>query len=210
MVRNKFNSSVREADPSKRGLRASTDRSGLAAAGVGLALAALATFVATPAVAAESLELIPDYALFGLIGGEQGLGSLWIMLIGFVVLIFPLNALIFQPIFLALDERANRIQGARDRSGTLETEADAVLARYEGAIREARAESETARQAQLATAREEQVVLTGQARGEAEAEIESARVALGNSLEDARAALRAEAEELATAAAEQVLGRTLS
>ena len=113
--------------------------------------------------------LIPDAGFLGLIPGlGDGLGTLWIMLMGFVVLIFPLNAMMFQPIFRALDERAERIQGARDRSTQLQSEADAVLDRYETAIREARSESESQRQGQLATAREEQAALTTQARSDAE------------------------------------------
>jgi F-type H+-transporting ATPase subunit b len=173
----------------------------------GLTLAALH---ANPAVASDKLELIPDYALFGLIGGEPGLGTMWIMMIGFVVLIFPLNVLIFQPIFRVIDARADRIQGARDRSTQLQSEADNVLDRYESAIRDARAASEETRQNQLASAREEQATLTMQARGEAETELERARTSLKDSLEAARTALRADAEDLANAAAEQVLGRPLS
>lgn len=172
-------------------------------------IALFVLFLAAPSQAADNLELIPDYALFGIFGTDGGLGDLWIMLIGFVLLIFPLNALIFKPIFGALDARAERIQGARERSAQLETEADEVLERYEVAIREARSEGEVARQAQLGRAREEQVTLTTQARGEAEGELERARQALDASLEEARASLRATADELAQAAAEQVLGRAL-
>ena len=61
-----------------------------------------------------------------------------------------------------------------------------------------------------ATAREEQVSLTDQARSEAEQELERARNELAQSLGEARETLRASAEDLATAAAEQVLGRNLS
>ena len=174
------------------------------------ALTGLLALVSLPALAADKLELIPDYALFGLILGKEGFGSLWIMLIGFVVIIFPLNALIYQPIFRALDERASRIDGARSRSVELEKDADAVLERYETALRDARSAAEDARQTQLATAREEQANLTTQARGEAEGELERARGELGRSLEEARASLRASADDLATAAAEQILGRSLS
>ena len=176
-----------------------------------LALASLALFLASPAFAAGELVLIPDAGLFGLIPGMgEGLGMLWVMLIGFVVLIFPLNALMFQPIFRALDERAERIQGARDRSAQLQSEADDVLDRYETAIREARSQSESERQTALASARDEQTELTTQARGDAEQELERARGELNRSLDEARATLRASADDLATAAAEQILGRSLS
>lgn len=164
----------------------------------GLGLALISGSIARPVFAADNLELMPDPMVLG------------IMLVGFVLLIFPLNALIFKPIFQSLDERAERISGARERSTHLQSEADIVLERYETAIREARAESETSRQTQIARAREEQISLTDQARGEAEGELENARTELGRSLEEARANLRSSAEELANAAAEQVLGRAMS
>ena len=162
-------------------------------------LALVLGLIAQPALASDSLELIPDYTR-----------TLPIMLLGFVLLIFPLNQLIFKPIFRSLDDRAARIEGARDRSSHLQREAGRVLDRYETAIRAARGASEEARQLELQRAREEQATLTAQARGEAEAELERARADLGRSLEQARTSLRASAEELAQAAAEQVLGRTLS
>ena len=195
-------------DPRTRGRRAANGRRLLGP--IGLVVA----FHATAAHAAGSLEVWPDISLFGAFdfagvdGG--GLGPMWIMVAIFAVLIFPLNALIYQPIFRALDARAERIQGARSRSRQLQGEADDVLERYETAIREARSESETARQAQLATAREEQVSLTDQARADAESELERARAELARSLGQARETLRASAEDLATAVAEQVLGRDLS
>lgn len=172
--------------------------------------------LAAPAFASDQLVLIPDFELLGAFDGLGGyesdgrLGMLWVMLIGFVVLIFPLNSLMFQPIFRALDERAERIQGARNRSEQLQADADGVLERYETAIREARSHSESERQTALASAREEQAVLTTQARGDAEQELERARGELNRSLDEARETLRASADDLATAAAEQILGRSLS
>jgi F-type H+-transporting ATPase subunit b len=161
-------------------------------------LALVVVLAATPALASGALVLIPDV-----------FGMLPVMLIAFVLLIFPLNALLFQPIFRALDARAERIAGARERSEQLQREADSVLERYETAIREARGDSEVSRQAKLETAREEQLELTAAARGEAERELESARGEMNQSIEEARASLRANAEGLATAAAERVLGRAL-
>lgn len=176
----------------------------------GAASLVFATIAAGTASASESLSLIPDYAFFGLLSDESGLGTLWVMLAGFTVLVIPLNALIFQPIFRALDARAERIQGARQRSEHLQREADSILQRYETAVRETRGEAEAARQVEIVRAREEQVELTSQAKQEAERQLDGARADLAASLESARAGLRASAEDLARAAAEQVLGRALS
>ena len=164
----------------------------------GSGLSAILGLLAQPAMASDNLELLPDPTILA------------IMIVSFVALIYPLNQLIFKPIFQSLDERAARIDGARGRSTQLQSDADEVLERYESAIRLARGESEQARQGQLALAREEQASLTTQARGEAEVELERARDELGQSLEEARASLRSSAEDLAKAAAEQVLGRALS
>ena len=165
--------------------------------------------IADHASASDNLQLLPDFGLFNWFG-ESYFGDLWIMIIGFVLLVYPLNQLIFKPIFQSLDDRAERISGARKRSVDLQKQADAVLDRYETSIREARGESEEARQAGLLRAREEQATLTAEARSEAERELVKARAELGRSLEEARASLRSSAEELAGAAAVQVLGRALS
>ena len=158
----------------------------------------LSSLGAESALASSELVLMPDWPLLA------------ILLVGFVVLIFPLNALLFQPIFRALDARAERIAGARERSSQLERQAEEVLDRYQSAIRQARSESESDRQAGLERAREEQNQLTEAARAEAAREVERARREMSQAVEEARSGLRASAEELAQAAAEQVLGRALS
>ncbi|HKK49957.1 MAG TPA: ATP synthase F0 subunit B, partial [Myxococcota bacterium] len=87
---------------------------------VGLGIVAFGSItLAGPALAADELVLIPDPQL------------LLIMLVGFALLVFPLNALLFKPVFAALDARAERIEGARTRSAQLQREADSVLERYE-------------------------------------------------------------------------------
>lgn len=204
------NSSRRQDE---KGTSAGRSSRGLARAGFVVGLVMLGA--SATAQASESLELIPDYALFGLIkagliADESGLGALWVMLIAFALLVFPLNSLIFQPVFRALDARAERIQGARTRSDHLQREADSILSRYETAVRETRNEAESARQVEIARAREEQSALTSQAKQDAERQLEQARAELARSLEQARTTLRAGADDLARAAAEQVLGRALS
>ena len=166
-------------------------------AGLSLAAAIATNLIAASAHAAGDLVLIPDP------------GLLLTMVIAFTLLIFPLNALLFKPIFRALDAREERIQGARERSVKLQQDADEVLGRYETAIREARSESETARQAKLEQAREEQTRLTTAAKASAEADLERARGELSQTIESARTSLRASADELARSAAETVLGRAI-
>jgi F-type H+-transporting ATPase subunit b len=159
-----------------------------------IAACAVISLVSAPAIASEdNLVLVPDPPL----------------LLLFVLLIVPVNLLVFKPIFKVLDEREARIAGTRARAQKLEEDADAVLGRYEAAVRDVREEAELGRRARLEEARSELVAATGAARRDAEGEIERARSELRSVVGSAQTALRSQAEELARQAASQVLGRSL-
>jgi F-type H+-transporting ATPase subunit b len=136
------------------------------------------------------------------------------MLIGliafFALLIAPVDRLLFQPLLRVLDERAQRIEGTRGRASRLVRQAEELLSRYERSVRETRDEAELQRKRALEAARAQGGARTSSARGEAEREIEAARGEILAALAGARAALRAEARELANEAAARVLGRPLS
>lgn len=149
------------------------------------------------AIASDNLVLIPE------------LPMLVAMVILFILLVFPVNALIFKPIFRALDERTTRISGARERAEHIAADANAVLARYDEAIREARAGAEATRKQTITEARTEQVAMATRARSDAEALIEKARADLTEALDHARVELRAATQELGRAAAQRILGRDL-
>jgi F-type H+-transporting ATPase subunit b len=127
----------------------------------------------------------------------------------FVLLIAPANALVFKPLLRVLDERDARIAGTRTKAERLEQEAAAILARYEQAVREAREEGERGRRSLLTEVRAEVQREIAAARREAEGRLESARGEIAASLDSARAALRGQAQDLASQAASQVLGRAL-
>lgn len=163
-------------------------------------MAALILLVgAAPAHAAGGLHLWPpDWQALGLI------------LLAFVLLVTPINHLVFKPLFRAIDEREERIAGSRRRGEKLEQDADDVLERYQRAVREARESAEQDRRGQIEAARGEHGAVTAEARSEAEAEVERSRADIQQSLEAARSALRASAEPLAREAAARILGRSLS
>ena len=83
----------------------------------GLALSVMSGLMAQPALASDKLVLVPEPVILST------------MIVAFVLLIFPLNQLIFKPIFRSLDERASRIDGARNRSSQLQLDVDGVLDR---------------------------------------------------------------------------------
>ena len=153
--------------------------------------------IALPAEAAGKLVLVPDPT------------KLIILLVFFVLLVFPLNAMIFRPLFRVLDDRESKISGATNDAQQLVTKASELMEEYRGKIREAREDAEASRRVQLESARSEQASITGDAKAEAEDEIGRAREEIGESLNEARTIIQAASREVAGVAAERILGRPL-
>ncbi|MEN8182579.1 MAG: hypothetical protein ABFS46_08600 [Myxococcota bacterium] len=162
-------------------------------------LAVLCLLAPETALAAEGgLQIFPD------------LGQLVVLIALFTALVFPVNALLVKPLLGVLEERAERIEGARERASTLSQRAEESLERYRQDIDSARREAERERRGLLEAARVEQTDLTRSARSEAERRIEEARGEVGAALQQARTSLRADAETLARQAVERILGRSIS
>ncbi len=160
----------------------------------------LATFcLLAPASARAAADLV-------LIPHAPTLVGLVLFFIGLVVVT---NALIFKPIFQALDDRTQRVEGARRRAEELEQESDALLQRFEASLREARAEAESKRKNKLGHAREQQLGMAEEARSQAEHGVEEARAQLEAALVTAREGLDANSREIARAVAARVIGREL-
>lgn len=155
-------------------------------------------FAGPAAAAGGELVLTPD------------LPKMLALIAFFVLLVFPMNRLLFRPIFATLDAREERIAGTLERAEKLAGDAEETLASYESSVRAARDEAEQGRKSALSEARDGAQVKTQAARADAEVEIERATREISDALEDARAALRADAEALAREAATTVLGRPLS
>ena len=167
----------------------------------------LAVVLAAPAHAAEGgLQIFPDLFL-----GVSPLESRYVQLmVLFIVLIFPVNKLVLQPLLAVLDERGARIEGTRKRAGEIGAQAEAVLARYSAAVEQARKQAEELRKNALAGARGDQAQILSEARSAAEREVSAARSGVAGAIEGARATLRSQSEALGREAAARVLGRTLS
>ena len=188
-----------------------TSRTILALAALGIAL------LAAPAFAAGDLSIFPDLLddwLYQAHGGEiaaKPWTSVWLQLVVlFVVIVFPLNSLIFQPLLKTLEQRGEKIEGARSRASAITKQADEVLGRYEMAVGAARREAEGVRRSALESARTEQTRISADARSAAEREVAHARAGVAGALETARSALRSETERLAREVASKVLGRPLA
>ncbi|MDH3214190.1 MAG: ATP synthase F0 subunit B [Myxococcales bacterium] len=158
-----------------------------------------AMLLASSARATEGLVLEPDFRV-----------TLPLLIVVFLLLIFPVNHLIFRPIFRVLEARKDRIEGNRARAAALSQQAEEVVARYERSLREVREDAEDDRRARLEVVRSETARGTAEVRAGAEREMAGAREEVTAALEQARAGLRAQAEELANEAAGRILGRPLS
>jgi F-type H+-transporting ATPase subunit b len=173
--------------------------------GSGTRLRACAPVIAVMAVSlpaqasGDSLQLVPDFFF-----------TSPILLLAFILLIYPLNALIFKPILKVMDQRDDQIAGARRRADQIETQADEALKRYEDSVSAAREEVTGERRTSTEAARVELMATTRAAKDEAVREIDNARAELEASLTEARSTIRASADALATLAAERILGRSLS
>ena len=163
-----------------------------------LAWSALALLAPGAASAAgHNLVLTPNPAL------------LIALIVLFLVMIAPVNALIIKPLLRVLDEREARTNGTRTKAERLEHEAEAILSRYEQAVRTTREEGERGRRSLLTEVRGEAQRQIAAARRDAEGRLETARGEITASLDNARGALRGQAQDLARQAASQVLGRAL-
>jgi F-type H+-transporting ATPase subunit b len=177
--------------------------------GAALLAAVVALAAAGSASAAEGgLEIFPD---FDLSDPASWPGSRFVQLIAlFVLLVYPVNRVVLSPLLRVLEERAARIDGARRRASEVTAQADAVLARYQSAVEQARLRADELRKGELSGARSEQAELLSAARHAAEAEVANARQGVARALRAARAELARHTEALAREAAARVLGRTLS
>ena len=150
------------------------------------------------ASAAEGLEIFPDFQ------------QLAILIVLFAALVYPVNAWLVRPLLRVLEDREERIDGARDRAARVTERAEESLSRYRADIDTAKAEAEQQRRRLVEEARDEQTQLTRAARSEAEQRIEAARAEVGSALGQARTSLRGDAEVLARQAVERILGRAVA
>jgi F-type H+-transporting ATPase subunit b len=164
-----------------------------------IAFGAVFLLVASEATASEGdLVLLPDPR------------TLIILVVLFGLMVFPVNALIFKPIFRVLDERDEKIAGSRRHAERIFAQADEVLESYEQSLREVRQDAERGRKRTLERARADGAGRTAEARSETEREVARAREEVAVALSEARVTMRSQAQGLAAEVAARALGRAVS
>ncbi len=127
----------------------------------------------------------------------------------FLLLIYPVNRLLVQPLLAVLDERAARTSGALAQSQQLGADARSARSELEASQNEARARAQAKRSAILGEGEVEERSLLEAARDEAHQNIESVRRSVEGELAEARRALQIDSRALAQEAATRILGRAL-
>jgi F-type H+-transporting ATPase subunit b len=128
--------------------------------------------------------------------GELLLGS--IPTVVFFLLLYGLyTLLVHQPLTRILAERREHTQGAIEKAQADVASAEARTAEYERRLREARLEIFKAQEARRAQAAQERARLLADARNRAQAQVETARVAIEQDKQAARTSLEADAGRMA-------------
>lgn len=127
----------------------------------------------------------------------------------FLVVIFGLKIILFDPMLAYLHERGVATKGARHDAQTLATKAEEKVAHYEAALEKARLQITDLRTRKRAEANAEYQRIVAEARKQAETRVSSALLQMQQDAEIARSGLKSAADTLAFDIAQQVLGRKL-
>ena len=127
----------------------------------------------------------------------------------FLVVIFGLKVILFDPMMAYLEERHSATLGVKRDAAELLTKAEAKVAVYEQAIEKTRQEITEYRTARRAEANADYQNRINAARQQAESRVAVALGGVRQDAEVARAALAASSDSLANDIARQALGRSL-
>ncbi len=137
------------------------------------------------------------------------LSVVWVVVM-ILVLAGVLNQLLFKPLTRVMHEREDAIKSAQQLAEKATTEAQRAGAEFDERTRSARAELYRAMDERRRAALDVRSTLLAQARTEAEASIKSAAERVHAQAAEARRTLERDAEGLAAAVTERVLGRRVS
>lgn len=145
--------------------------------------------------------------------GEGGMisldKSLIVQMVNFGLLLLVLWRLLYRPLVAKLEERTAAIRKSLDEAQQARLEAQRQQEENATKLREAYTEADAIRASALKEAGEEQRKLLETARLEAQRLIEAAKAQVGSDVRQARAELRREVGDIATAVAERLIKRSL-
>ena len=127
-----------------------------------------------------------------------------------LILIYPVNKFLLQPLARVLQAREEATAGAQERASELITAAAQAREELEAKLGDARGEGQAKRAAILADAEEAARGVVAAAREAANREIDGVRSGIADELRAARETLHTDSQALAREAASRILGRELA
>ena len=127
----------------------------------------------------------------------------------FLVLIFILKPLLFDPWLAARDRRTQRIGGALEEATLMREQAAEKSVEYEARLRRAKDEALSLRSDQRKVAETQEAALVSDARREAGEALDATKLKIASDIEQARAELQSRVDSLASDVSKQVLGRAI-
>jgi F-type H+-transporting ATPase subunit b len=135
--------------------------------------------------------------------------SLIVQAVNFALLLFLLSKVLFRPLVSKLEERSEAIRKSLDEANAARSAAEREREEHAAKLQAAYAEAQAIRAQALKEAGEEQRRLVEAARAEAARLVATARAELEQDVRRARETLRQEVADVAVAAAETLIRRSL-
>lgn len=129
--------------------------------------------------------------------GGLVLGSIPTILL-FLLAFVAYRVIVYAPLSRVLSERRSKTEGALEKARADIAAAEAKVAEYERALRDARTTIFRAQEARRQKALEVRSRAVAEARTQAEAQVREARAAIGSQVAQSKASLQAESQRLAT------------
>jgi len=133
-----------------------------------------------------------------------------IQMVNFLLTLLILNFLLFRPIRRIVAERKEKIARSEAEIERLRLGGQEKLSMFQSQIDQARSEGAEKRLGARKAAQDEERALLDKVSKEMEATLERARAEIAADAQQARQALRGQADAFASAVAEKILGRSLS
>ncbi len=137
-------------------------------------------------------------------------GTLFVQLVLFVVFLFTLKPLLFDPMMKLFEEREKRIEGTRRKASKEDERSAKALAEYEKILAAAREAGTVERDSLRTAGLKQESELLGKVRTQTAATIEQGRAAIAQEAQAARRQLKADAAALGRELASKVLGREVT
>ena len=136
--------------------------------------------------------------------------TLFIQLINFLVLLFLLNVLLYQPIMAKMREREAQIKKDQEKAAELDQQVQDQENRHQEELTKAKQTAAQEKNVLLAEAKQKEAAILDKARAEAARIVDDMKAAIQADAEQVRQTLKTEMTPLSNSICEKILGRSLS